>query len=382
MGKVPIPETVKGWAVAALITVLAFAGYYLYYFQSVNDFYYGRLYRAEPLPRMADIQIRLNAPRYFAIFGTRWVYFTLQNRGETTKEVWVSLSLEGKEDSAIHDWNLPFLFGTSALIQRSLHIELPPNGSVSGRLPIFGRGDLIATLQVAGVNEKFPSKKTFLILQNPGRSLAHSFVEQILLPPWSNGFLLFAVFVICTLVENRNSSRIIHPWLSFWKMFYASAVLLLFLGGSLLVLVSLPWWSDLGKGKYYTIASMILFIFVFLSLTLDIIGVENPLKPLWQRIKPYAGHLLQFLRARVGRVSSLFHPLLRFLTHLPELKQSLASPIPWLLLLLLLLLRNTPPLLFPLTGITRLGLVLYVLNLFLEIYWREHGSSNNNLHPT
>jgi len=139
----------------------------------------------------------------------------------------------------------------------------------------------------------------------------HSFIEQILLPPWSNWFLAALGLIIPALVDSREQREKKPPsgeehskeqkqstillWQSLWRIFRTSLGLSLILVAGILLVISAIWWPvERESGGWWNFVVMItglLMIFIFIWRTLDL---DLPLfgrepeqdKPKWQRVLP------------------------------------------------------------------------------------------------
>lgn len=219
MNGLPIPRSLYGWICAIMLLVFLFIGYYLYLFPELDTFYFEKpggiptLYsittggsQCEPL------EIKIHSPRQVASFGKRWVYITLRNTSNSTITVAASLVITPE----LKGWYMPFLFGGSTSDAAAISFpSLQPYATAYGRIPLFVTGDI--TSAILHISVSVPEAKDCSIhieqppKNDPRRFLVHSFIEQLLLPPWSNWLLAAVGLLVPALVElvlePRNQER-------------------------------------------------------------------------------------------------------------------------------------------------------------------------------
>lgn len=231
MKGMPIPESRWGWVTVVSLTVVAFALYYLVLFPHLMQFYERDLYIGQSTdPELVSsscsdearqaldrLIIRVKSPWHVAPFVRRWISVTIRNDGELpveNVEWWLDIYPQGRM-AAINSPVLPFLFDESNTLQTSVHFtQIAPYATVTGRAPVFVASsaegsvggpmwirvqDCIAKIRVVG--DELP------LLNNNTRSLAHSLVENLLLPPWSNGLLVAVVFVASYIAEKDAEDK-------------------------------------------------------------------------------------------------------------------------------------------------------------------------------
>ncbi len=422
----PIPRTLRGWIVTVLVLVLMFIAYYGFLFPYLERFYRGFLY-TQPPQEMGDLTLRVDAPDYIAPFGQRWLYFTIRNDADRPmSDIWIGLEVQQPGEQTVEGWVFPFLFRDSLLLDRPIYIkQIQPGLSVSGRIPLWGSTYLSAspTLsatvivtgpEVAGTGTSLPLS----VKANSYRYLAHSFIEQILLPPWSNGFIAIAVFIVCTQMERRIKPE--GEWYyQVAREFRSSLALLLLLGGGVLILPSIPWWGQDPKGVILSV----LFLIFFVLYSLRVLGVEPP-PPLFIKravsvlasvivrrfgagseipVRPeifYITGVWRFLRSRTSLkwdadFRRLSTQILKILTTIRENLRESASKtkfarVQYIIILALiggigLMFRPSLPLLQPLPLMALAGAVIEVISVIISVIfgksYREdqHESTKNSL---
>jgi len=224
MDWLPVPRTKQGWLTAVVLAFCTFLLYYLLLFRVLQAFYEGALYTAKPGETVSvncgehqdvlrQLKIRVSSPRYTAPFGTRWFFATIYNNSQQPIEdvkLWIELQPSKSEEEA-ELWILPSLFGDSPpFVEKSLYISrMEPHSTTSGRFLLYATSNakVVVWLHIydnciAQVNAELPP-----ITINLPKYLAHSFVENILLPPWSNGVIIGIVLLVCYITERRENEE-------------------------------------------------------------------------------------------------------------------------------------------------------------------------------
>lgn len=242
----PWPNSLRGWVAALLVSILIIIFYYQFIFPPILTFYKEELYvPASMIPKeepdntlewdniLSKIKVRIDYPRYVAPFGYRWIYVTVQNQGDSPIQgvkLWVEIPPADDGWPRKTDvWIFPYLFGGSSTLDRILSFEeIPPHSTVSGRIPFLASETtdtitgtlwiswthphpvdaITGTLWVSWTHLRpvsFSRELEFKL--DMMRSLSHSFLEFALLPPWSNGFIIFAAFVICAIVDRNEPDK-------------------------------------------------------------------------------------------------------------------------------------------------------------------------------
>lgn len=365
---VPFMRTLRAWVAAAIIAVATFVFYYICIFPDVYDFYSGKLY-VNP-KSIGNLRVRAEVPLYVASFGQRWVYFTVENHfSEPLHEVTVWLDVQ-RPDEIIEKWNLPSLYGSSYQKEQYMVFEqIPLSSTVYGRLPLYVAGPisgpLTVTLWVTATN--LPGPVSLPVSGEPKiqppRYLAHSFLEQILLPPWSNRLIVLAVFIICALVDNKVQRM--NGLYAFWHLFYVSSFLILLLLGGVLILPSIAWIK--GGSLLYSIYFLAVFV-------CHIFGIMDlPLPAFLRKIQDKIGNW------------PLYKRLIRWEAEIVGRLQCRGKGGPSLLLQLILLVgwifgwvgkkAIDPALLRPLAGIFGAGFALVLIDFVASCWLVEPSNS-------
>jgi hypothetical protein len=336
LGGLPIPTSLRGWACAIVLLLILFISYYLYVFPILHDFYFGQesgsptLYSTDSSgpspdgpPKCGPLRMRVDSPRQIAPFSKRWVYLTVSNTISMPIDVTASLVI-----SPSSGWYMPFLFVGSSNIETLSFSPLAPYATAHGQIPLFSSDPISPALSIhiVYIYEDQPQECSIPVAQpplyNPRRSLVHSFIEQILLPPWSNWFLAALGLIIPALVDSREREEKKPPsgeenppekrppnggehskeqkrstmllGQSLWQIFRTSLGLSLILVAGILLIVSAIWWPNEAKsggGWNAFIIIVMLFlvtpIFTWRTLDLDLPPCARECmrnKPKWQRV--------------------------------------------------------------------------------------------------
>jgi len=383
----PIPKTLRGWIASISVLIITFVLYYIFLFPYLERFYRGFLYTEKPKGVIPGLTMRLDGPDYLAPYGQRWLYFTIRNdTNRPISDLWIGLEVQ-KDGQDVEGWIFPFLYRSSMSAERSVHIEqLQPGLSFSGRLPFYGSAFgsaspvLTATVIIAspeitaasGLTTTFPS---FQVRANSLRYLAHSFIEQILLPPWSNGVIVIAVFIVCTQLERRfNLEEKWYRWL--WEAIRSSVVLLLAVGGIALALPAIPWWQQDVNGFLIT---LLFSIFMLYGLKWAM-GVDFPLPFLLFLKNKWA--MSKTINKVKNAVAPLFRPLLRLIQQIKvRIPQQVATAMSDGYILVFLfttiwilgqwLCKPILPLLQPLPWMALAVAVLRVMDILIHLAYSE-----------
>jgi len=300
------PNTRRGWVAAIILAVMIFFLYYSFIFPHLLQFHQTVLYAApiEVEAKAGGPVVRIDEPESIAALGIRWVYITIRNRGtEPIRDVRVwpapppkrESSLLGNEDV----WILPYLFGSSTVAERSVGFEeIPAHATLSGRIPLFASQRITRVLWISWSDQSGSEHLSSLLDEqghvhqssweaNSVKSLVHTFVEYIMLPPWSNGFIILSILILCALVDRAELDEEKFG-VGEWGWWLSTAVVtidsLRFMFGVspfVLALVALPW---LSIGVWQS-APLLLRLFGAISCLLLLICVALSIRGYQRRYK-------------------------------------------------------------------------------------------------
>ena len=251
-----VPHTIRAWVTVILLAFLSYLLYYGLVFNNLVKVYKDQLFATVPCGEYSEsslsrsLNVTVYYPKHLASFGYRWLYVTMRNSsGKLIKDVKVWFSAtpnrEAGEDVSHNSVLIfPYLYKDKNRLSRSIQFaEIPPDGVVSGRLPVLAPlGEVVTgTLYIAGevVTDTLHSARSGTAelagvyssrsaLLNLGsnewdvdtyRSLSHGLIEFVLLPPWANGFLILAILVITGLQDSREPEEHVlslEEW--FWSL--------------------------------------------------------------------------------------------------------------------------------------------------------------------
>jgi hypothetical protein len=272
----PFPRTKQGWITAFLLILVLFVTYYWILFSVLEKFYETALYTTKSLevePVKCDeqnqkvlqqLELEISSPRYAAPFGARWFFVTIHNKNEQPIEdikLWIELRPKEAERLV-----LPSIFGNSFFVEKSLHLSrLEPNSTTSGRILLYTILDTemrvwlhINSKCIAKIENNLPTITIDIL-----KYLSHSFIENILLPPWSNLILCVAVIVICYITEKKEKEENLIDLSS--MSLIAGVILpmrwLLRILSLTFMLISLPW---LFPSKLFELLLLIIFLLMMI----------------------------------------------------------------------------------------------------------------------
>lgn len=270
----PFPKTKQGWFAAICLIFGLFILYYVILFGVLRTFYETALYTAmsgdiapmncegDSEGTLKEMAIRISMPRHMAPFGARWFFITIYNNGQQSIEnvrLWVRLQSEnGREPE---QWNIPSLFGGMNLVNKSLEIErIEPHSVASGRLPVYATFDAKAEFWLSIFNECTAQVKVESphITINLPKYLAHSLVENVLLPPWSNGVLIGIALLACSMAESEKDEnrKLVDGILILRAIRFLSTGL-----AFILLVASLPWLCS-KKGLLLLLVSVLALVLI------------------------------------------------------------------------------------------------------------------------
>jgi len=225
---------------------------------------------------------------------------------------------------------MPFLFRSSNIEALSFS-PLYPYATAHERIPLFSSNAISLSINIVYILGDQIQECSISIAQppeyNPKRALVHSFIEQLLLPPWSNWILAAIGLIIPPLVESREQkqNRSVSPWWqSLCRMFLISLALSLTIVAWTLLMLSAIWWpkKEGSGGMWNTIINTIIIvtgflmflIFIWRTLDLDLpSGVRDRLQNIIARLNQKEKRIIAILVV-------IAWLLLLWCTHFPLLK--------------------------------------------------------------
>ena len=210
MENLPIPKVRSGWVAALLITVIVFVLYYGLLFGGLLRLYKTQFDQTSFEPNQSQLYVWLYIPHYFHSSEPISAFLYVQNRGETSvTDVEVYLITSSKEPPLL----LPNITGDSESDNGVKIAVVEPHSVVAEEVSFIAQNkpSITGILLRTSVEEKpqiLYSKQTVELDESEIRSLQHSFLENILLPPWSNGFILALVLFSVYLVRTKKDEEL------------------------------------------------------------------------------------------------------------------------------------------------------------------------------
>ncbi len=222
MNNLPIPKLRASWLSALFLTAVLFYAYYTVLYGLVLHEYRGQFRDVTYLSlksedaRLRDLKITAHIPKYIYSVEPIWVFITVQNTGnQTFLDTDIDLNFSLTSSMLL----LPSTFSEDKDAPYKTNVEIKeigPGSIVSGRIPLIVQSGIdIKSIWihtnikeeregpvVAAQSERYPQSKP-IPKENPWRALQHSFIQNILLPPWSNG-LIFALVMFSSYLAHNN----------------------------------------------------------------------------------------------------------------------------------------------------------------------------------
>jgi len=216
MDNLPFPRLRSSWMSAIILAIFLFLIYYLFLFQSLLNVYekqflpisYPHESAINKSEALASLDIKARIPRYIYSAGTVPIYISVTNRADKPiKNLGIYLVYDNKNDDKI-PLLLPNIYNKDMLNSGIVFDEVAPGSTVTGRLSLIAQTSVkIANVSiVAGseYEERQPSGDiTSLTIWN-WKTLQRNFIETILLPPWSNGFILTLALFASYLSQSKG----------------------------------------------------------------------------------------------------------------------------------------------------------------------------------
>ncbi|MBI3173208.1 MAG: hypothetical protein HYZ25_05780 [Chloroflexi bacterium] len=234
MDNLPIPQLRSSWSAALVHLITVFLLYYLLMFDYLLGLY-GEQFVNIPFEKEHSLQVWARVPRYSYSSGPSSLFIHAQNESDKTLND-VEIFLITTTPSNNPPLLLPNLYDNKVYVSGVEFPAIEPHSIATGRMSFIAQTKTRVTgiiLRIGGVEEvSLNAKKTFFIEESNPKSLQHSFLEIILLPPWSNGFILALVllstFLIHNKMEEEEENKIFSSgwWTQFGHDYWASLILL------------------------------------------------------------------------------------------------------------------------------------------------------------
>lgn len=204
MNNLPIPTTRSGWVAALINTVILFGVYYWLLFAVILDVYSNQLEvvdfdKGEEIP----IKVTIKRPKYYDSSATTWVFLYIENQGEDAlHNVEVYLITHSSEPPIL----LPSLYNNDVYNVGVKFSIIEPRSVATGRIRFIAQTDPqfdALLIKINGNPKELKSKSANRMNESKFKAFRQGFLETLLLPPWSNGFL-FAIALFSSYIVEKN----------------------------------------------------------------------------------------------------------------------------------------------------------------------------------
>lgn len=206
MDNLPIPKIRSSWVSALLITIATFALYYLMFFDVLFEVYENQFTTVYFEQSQHQVDVWASVPRYYNSSDPAWVYLYVKNKSdEPIYDLEVYMVVEASDSNTLL---LPNLYDDKVYSSGASFEVLAPNYVTTARISFVAQEEPVVSkvLLIENGNdtrEELDGLDPTLVVQmnkSNVRAFQHSFLENILLPPWSNGFILalvlFSVYLV------------------------------------------------------------------------------------------------------------------------------------------------------------------------------------------
>lgn len=339
MNNLPIPKLRASWLSALVLTAVLFHVYYTFLYGLVLQEYTNQFRDVTYLSSksedegLRDLKITAHIPKYIYSVEPIWVFITVQNTGpQTFLDTKIDLNVSLTSSMLL----LPSTFSEDKDEPYKTNIEIKeigPGSIVFGRIPLIVQSGIdIKSIWIhTGIkgehenekpinpvqSERFPQSKP-IPTEHPWRALQHSFIQNILLPPWSNGLIFALVLFSSYLAHDRKFGKDDEDepdiWsremlVSFWHHL-GRTIIILYVFLILILIISFGW------VKSIALAILPLLILAFLLVV-------------WTLSKKFFGRIIEFIQKGIKNITNKFKDFLGN----PSVK-SIIAVIPGILLLI------------------------------------------------
>ena len=219
MDNLPIPNMRSSWVAALINTIFMFLIYYLCLFGTLLKEYRDHFDHDRSFDKSAEqLAIWVDVPRYFYAAGPATVHVHVKNESKKPYND-VKVYLITRADPKVPTLLIPNVF--NADVYSSL-VEFPiiePLSTANGRVSFITQANTSITSVLLKVGDDEPqqlfAEAEIPFVESGPRALQIDFLEHVLLPPWSNGFILtlilLSTFLIRTDKEAKDEEKIFNP---------------------------------------------------------------------------------------------------------------------------------------------------------------------------
>ncbi len=210
MNDLPVPKIRASWVSAVILTCISFLVYYLFFFDRILESYQKQFFNETVTLEDENVNLEITAhiPRYVYSSNAVWAYIDVRNLGQTSLSN-VNIYLNTDVTDRSYTYMLPEIYeDEDDIYNTGIEFKTIQQSEItSGRLRFLSQSQAINIKGViVTVGESDPVSLNFGAIQ-PIRwnswALKHSFFENILLPPWSNG-LIFALSLFSAYLVHKK----------------------------------------------------------------------------------------------------------------------------------------------------------------------------------
>lgn len=229
MDSLPLPQLRSSWVAALINTMLLFLVYYLVAFGGLLNLYKHQFDPVYFAQSENQLKVWAYVPHYYNASEPAWVYTYIQNESDNpVYDIEVYLIATFDESTLL----LPKLYDKEVYSSGTKFDIISPHSVTTARVPFVAQAEPIITKVVLikirdGTREELErlNPKEFIRVNQSGwRSLQHSFLESILLPPWSNGFILALALFSSYLARKGEEKYEPEPFKKEWWDLVANTV--------------------------------------------------------------------------------------------------------------------------------------------------------------
>ncbi|MBE0683144.1 MAG: hypothetical protein IH589_14635 [Anaerolineales bacterium] len=215
MDNLPIPNMRSSWVAALINTLIIFFLYYLFLFGVLLEEYREHFISGSFNKSKEKLVVWVDVPRYFYAAGSATVHVHVKNESKNLFND-VKVYLITQPDPKSPTLLIPNVFNED--VYSSL-VEFPviePLSISTGRVSFITQSNTSITSVLIKVGEDDPEQLSAIpeirFAESSPKALQIDFLEHVLLPPWSNGFILALVllstFLVRTDPEEKKEEKI------------------------------------------------------------------------------------------------------------------------------------------------------------------------------
>jgi len=229
MDSLPVPQLRSSWVAALTNTVILFLVYYLVAFDGLLGLYKNQFDPVYFEQSQNQLEVLAYVPRYYNSSEPAGVYLHIENKGDNpVYDIEVYLITTFDETTLL----LYNLYNREVYGSGIKFDFIAPHSIATARISLVAQAEPIITkvLLITAKDgnreelERLDPKEFIRINESGWRALQHSFLETILLPPWSNGFILALALFSTYVVRKGDEEKEPEPFKDEWWDWVASTI--------------------------------------------------------------------------------------------------------------------------------------------------------------